>query len=260
MRRLDLGLRQADAASMIGVHHGTLTTWELGHREVDTRHLPGVVRFLGYDPRPCPLSPGGRVRWLRESLGLSLKGLGRVLGVDEESVARCERGERIGAELASLFEAFREHCEAGQPLPTLELPVRRRKAPNTPPEKLLTLGDHLRRVRLDRKLSVTEAATALGCSTSSVLNWELGRLAVSIRKVPAVVAFLGYDPFKAPDTLPEVLLSIRRTRGITQAELALEIGVSASTVRGWESGAEPTGRCGLMLGQFLDRVARVLES
>lgn len=193
-------------ARRVGAHYKTVNNWELGHSEIVTRYLPGVLEFLGYDPRPCPLAPQGRVRWLRQALGLSNKRLGQILGVDEHSVLRYERGERVGSELEALFTAFREHREAGEPIETLLLPKRKRRPRNKVPETLVRLGDHLRKARLARGFTIEEAAGILGCSSASILNWELGRSDVSTRKVPAILSFLGYDPVEPPATLPAWLL------------------------------------------------------
>jgi transcriptional regulator with XRE-family HTH domain len=45
-----LGLRQSDVAERIGVHRGTLNTWENHRFTPQVRHLPRIVAFLGYDP------------------------------------------------------------------------------------------------------------------------------------------------------------------------------------------------------------------
>lgn len=50
-RRLDLGLTQREAADALSANVATLYTWEKNRKEPDRRHLPGIIRFLGYDPR-----------------------------------------------------------------------------------------------------------------------------------------------------------------------------------------------------------------
>lgn len=64
--RLDRGLSQRRVAREIGCHHTSLLNWERGRREPELRYLPGILRFLGYDPRPEPLTFGGRLRAARE--------------------------------------------------------------------------------------------------------------------------------------------------------------------------------------------------
>ncbi|HVT18119.1 MAG TPA: helix-turn-helix transcriptional regulator [Thermoanaerobaculia bacterium] len=50
--RLDRGLPQRQVAAAIGCHHASLLNWERGRAEPKRRYLPGILRFLGYDPRP----------------------------------------------------------------------------------------------------------------------------------------------------------------------------------------------------------------
>jgi transcriptional regulator with XRE-family HTH domain len=59
---------------------------------------------------------------------------------------------------------------------------------------LTTLGDHLRKARLDRGLRQDEVARELGVGYQTVSNWERNYSRVGPRLLPKVVAFLGYDP------------------------------------------------------------------
>ena len=45
--RLDLGLRQIDAAKAIGCNEMSIVNWEKGHTQPRSSHLPGVMKFLG---------------------------------------------------------------------------------------------------------------------------------------------------------------------------------------------------------------------
>ena len=64
-----------------------------------------------------------------------------------------------------------------------------------------TLGDHIRRRRLEMKLTQKEVADQLGVVPWTVLNWEKGRTQPLIKFIPAIVGFLGYDPFPQPTIL-----------------------------------------------------------
>lgn len=67
-----------------------------------------------------------------------------------------------------------------------------------------TLGEHLKRCRLQRKLSQIEAARALEVNPSTILNWEKGHTVPPVEAVPALLQFLGYDPLPEPKTLPVI--------------------------------------------------------
>ena len=93
-RRLELGLLQREVAERLGVSHCTVTNWELNRTSPAIRLMPGIIRLIGYVPVASGPSPADRVRHSRRSLGLSQKRLAGLLGVDESTVARWERGSR----------------------------------------------------------------------------------------------------------------------------------------------------------------------
>jgi transcriptional regulator with XRE-family HTH domain len=99
-----------------------------------------------------------------------------------------------------------------------------------------TLGEHLRRFRLRRKLSQTAAARALEVNPSTILNWEKGHTRPPVEAMPALFQFLGYDPLPEPKTLPERLTAKRRTMGWSIREAARNLGVDPGTWRDWEQG------------------------
>lgn len=57
-----------------------------------------------------------------------------------------------------------------------------------------TLGEHVHRTRMDRRLLRVHVARELAVSVGTVKNWEKNRTTVAARLLPRVVAFLGYDP------------------------------------------------------------------
>ena len=93
-RRMDLGLQLKDAARQLGAHQASVAHWEAGRFEPDLRHLPAVIGFLGYDPRPQPTNAGERLVRLRKGLGLSQKDLAGQLGIDPSTLAKWEVGRR----------------------------------------------------------------------------------------------------------------------------------------------------------------------
>jgi DNA-binding XRE family transcriptional regulator len=66
--------------------------------------------------------------------------------------------------------------------------------PSAYPQTLKTLGDHLRKRRLDLKLLQKEVAQRLGVGESSVYNWENNLTKPALRYIPKIVKFLGYVP------------------------------------------------------------------
>ena len=85
-------------------------------------------------------------------------------------------------------------------------------------------------------LTQKQAASALGVNPWTVLNWEAGRFEPPIRSMPAILDFLGYDPFPRPSTVGERLLRVRRQHGWSTSEAGRQLGVDRATWQDWEHG------------------------
>lgn len=108
------------------------------------------------------------------------------------------------------------------------------------PTKLRTLGDRLRKRRLDLGLRQKDAAERLGVSPDTVRNWEVGRAQPALWQWPALIRFLGYAPFDTAedsDSLAARLKSYRQLHGVSHKRLAAVLGVDPSTVLRWKEGS-----------------------
>lgn len=99
-----------------------------------------------------------------------------------------------------------------------------------------TLGEHLRKRRLEQSLTQAQVGKTLGTDEWTVGNWEKDRTFPAVRYFPAIFRFLGYDPFPAASTLPEKLLARRRALGLSVKRAAAKIGVDEGTFSKWERG------------------------
>lgn len=99
-----------------------------------------------------------------------------------------------------------------------------------------TLGEHIRKRRLELKLTQKQAAERLGVNPWTVLNWEKGHTEPPIESMPAIIRFLDYDPFPEPRNIPERLLAKRRAMGWSIKEAARQLGVDEGTWGEWERG------------------------
>jgi len=99
------------------------------------------------------------------------------------------------------------------------------------PQILQTIGDHIRKKRLDSKLLQQDVADRLDVTESTLLNWEHNRSTPTLRYLPQVIAFLEYDPFDiSPTTLGERIIKYRQYKGLSQKELAKQIGIDPATL------------------------------
>jgi transcriptional regulator with XRE-family HTH domain len=107
------------------------------------------------------------------------------------------------------------------------------------PETLVTIGDHLRKRRIDRGLSRPLAAKEIGVHFTTLQGWEENRRNPAPRHVPSVVRFLGYIPFASDGSPGDRLRTERRLFGLTQPEYAAMLGVHTATLERWENGESP---------------------
>jgi len=94
-RRLDLNLRQIDAAKIIGCDEMTVVNWEKRYTSPRINHMPKVVEFLGFDPLLKCDTFAQRLVSHRKAQGISQRDFARQIGVDPSTLARWERGERM---------------------------------------------------------------------------------------------------------------------------------------------------------------------
>jgi transcriptional regulator with XRE-family HTH domain len=127
-----------------------------------------------------------------------------------------------------------------------------RPLPKAYPPTLRTLGDHLRRRRLELGLLQRELAEQLRVNPGTVTNWELNRTAPALRFVPAIISFLGFDPSPPGASLGEQLRAVRRRAGYCQDRFARLLGIDPGTLSRWERGLRvPTVRYARLAEAFV---------
>ena len=62
------------------------------------------------------------------------------------------------------------------------------------PEHVTTLGDHIRKRRLDLGLHQKDIAVVVNATTPTITNWEKNRCDPALRVIPKIIKFLGYNP------------------------------------------------------------------
>ena len=101
-------------------------------------------------------------------------------------------------------------------------------------DKPVTLGDHLKKARKERRLLQREVAKALGVDSMSLVNWEKNRTRIGARFVPAIIQWLGYDPLPTPNSIGEWIAVERTRRGLARRTLAAALGWDEATLLGWD--------------------------
>ncbi|MCL5104880.1 MAG: transcriptional regulator [Armatimonadetes bacterium] len=108
------------------------------------------------------------------------------------------------------------------------------------PKEVRTIGDHIKKARLERRLPRAGAAKVLGVSMDSIKNWEANITLPSVKLMPKVIEFLGYVPCCNIDSLSEGdrIRTCRKILGLRIREAAEHLGVSMSTLSSWENGRD----------------------
>jgi DNA-binding XRE family transcriptional regulator len=97
-----------------------------------------------------------------------------------------------------------------------------------------TLGEHLLKRRVELGLFQKQVALRLLAKADTYFLWEKGYRQPTIRNWPAIIRFLGYDPFPAPATWSERVAAKRRALGLTIEDAAKLAGVDPGTFGRWE--------------------------
>jgi transcriptional regulator with XRE-family HTH domain len=122
------------------------------------------------------------------------------------------------------------------------------------PVSLTTLGDHIRKRRLDAKLLQKEVAATLGVDTMTVNNWERNRCRPRLYLFLKIIQFLGYTPFpnNEESTLGEAIKAYRLRHGLSQKKMARALGIDPTTLARWEkTKTTPSKKLGRRLSDLL---------
>ncbi|HZL00859.1 MAG TPA: helix-turn-helix domain-containing protein [Caulobacteraceae bacterium] len=92
-----------------------------------------------------------------------------------------------------------------------------------------SLGAQLRRRRRELGIRQCDAARTMGADPKSVWWWERDGRPPLVHMYPAIIAFLGYEPWPEPETLGEALRAERRRRGLAVKQAAPLVGVDEGT-------------------------------
>jgi magnesium chelatase family protein len=155
----------------------------------------------------------------------------------EAVVARANAHVRFPARF-QLVAAMNPCRRVAFPLPHVPVTLRYRR-PKPYAEAPKSLGQHLLRRRMTLRLTQPQAALQVSTSVETLANWEKERTQPAAPHYPAILRFLGYDPFGPPATLGERLAHKRRELGLSVKAAAKLMGLDEATFAKWERGGKP---------------------
>jgi DNA-binding transcriptional regulator YiaG len=164
---------------------------------------------------------------------------------------RADTVERWGVQQSNITvtHRFAAPSEAAAVLPLSHHLTNRTRSP----EKLETVGDHMRRRRLTLKLLQRQVAQQLGVNHATITNWEKNGAQPGVKYMPAIIKFLGYNPLPPPPNgIGERLVCCRILLGLSQKVFAGQLSVDQGTLAKWERGErEPAGAFKVRVTRFL---------
>jgi transcriptional regulator with XRE-family HTH domain len=140
-------------------------------------------------------------------------------------------------------------------LPFCHASPSRLSAPKATDVEPQTLGEHIRKRRLELRLSQKEVARRLGRSWRTVFNWENRKTRPAIESMPTIIGFLGYDHFPESASLSGRLAALRREKGWTIKQAAEHLGVDEGTWSRWEKTGVPWKRHQAIVQTFLEQLS-----
>jgi transcriptional regulator with XRE-family HTH domain len=117
---------------------------------------------------------------------------------------------------------------------SIHIPLEKQQLPGYP-EIPITVGDHIRKKRMDLGLLQREVAEIIGVTESSVWNWEHGT-EPELQYNPKIINFLGYIPFDCPDDTVGRLAWYKRAMGMNLDHLGEAMGRDPEQLSDWLSG------------------------
>lgn len=123
-------------------------------------------------------------------------------------------------------------------MPICQITLKASKPSKKPyPKELVTIGDHIKKKRLDLNLFQKDVARIVGVKKESICNWENSWSKPKVYLLPKIIEFLGYVPFaQMNQTLGDKIKSFRKELGLSQRKLAKLWGFDQTTIRDWENG------------------------
>lgn len=106
---------------------------------------------------------------------------------------------------------------------------------------------------MDLGIRQADVAAAVGVTVATIQAWENGHTDPDLRRIPAIIRFLGRNPRPLPATLAGQIRHLRQARGLSTRDLARRLGTDPATVEQWERGeCRPGPRLFGSLVQILD--------
>jgi DNA-binding XRE family transcriptional regulator len=109
------------------------------------------------------------------------------------------------------------------------------------PKELITLGDHIKKKRLENIQTQKDVGKIIGTDNFTIVNWERNSTKnIPAKYYPKIMEFLNYCPLtetkNMPNTFSKKIKLHRLHQGLNQKQFSQLLKVDSTTVKFWESG------------------------
>lgn len=105
--------------------------------------------------------------------------------------------------------------------------------PNNP----TTIGEHIRKKRIDLELSQIDIARVFEVNKNSITAWEMGRSIPQTKYFPKIIQFLGYCPAEVDtSSFSGRLKSYLLKNGLSAKAFAKILKIDPKSMVAWEKG------------------------
>ncbi len=106
------------------------------------------------------------------------------------------------------------------------------------PKELITLGDHIKKKRLENIQTQKDVGRILKTDNFTIVNWEKNSTKnIPAKYYPKIMEFLTYCPLEKPSTTFAERIKLHRLhQGLNQKQFSQLLEVDSTTVKFWESG------------------------
>ena len=133
--------------------------------------------------------------------------------------------------------------------------IAQKPLPDGYPKECITIGDHLRKRRIDLGMHQAQVAKKFNVTTCTITNWELNHTNVPIKHAPIVIKFLGYNPLELhkDDSLGARMKYWRLKHGISITQFQSIIKMDSHTITKIENGNRVIKKTMLRAEEFLSK-------
>jgi DNA-binding transcriptional regulator YiaG len=95
-----------------------------------------------------------------------------------------------------------------------------------------TIGEHIKKIRMDKGLLQKQVAEILHVSEDTVTYWENGRSQPQVKHYPTIIEFLGYYPFAhETSSMAGKVKQLRHCLGYSYYAFAKFLNIDPTTVK-----------------------------